>query len=108
MTSPSPEPVAAAVAAFAPALPLAIAFSGGADSTALLAACAARWPGRVRAVHVHHGLQAAADDFAAQCVASCRVLDVPLAVLRVDARHAAGASPYTTPRARQPVAAGIA
>jgi len=98
MTSLSPDPVAAAVAAFAPALPLAIAFSGGADSTALLAACAARWPGGVRAVHVHHGLQAAADDFAAQCVASCRVLDVPLAVLRVDARHADGASPEDAAR----------
>ena len=41
--------------------PLAVAYSGGADSSALLRACAARWPGQVHAVHVHHGLQAAAD-----------------------------------------------
>lgn len=34
-----------AVAAFDPPLPLAIAFSGGADSSALLLACHARWPG---------------------------------------------------------------
>ena len=40
--------------------PFAVALSGGADSTALLIACATRWPGRVHAVHVHHGLQAAA------------------------------------------------
>ncbi|MFS2050727.1 tRNA(Ile)-lysidine synthetase, partial [Variovorax sp. CT11-76] len=42
-----------ALAAFEPAhLPLAVGFSGGADSTALLAACAERWPGQVRALHV--------------------------------------------------------
>jgi len=82
-----------AMAVFAPALPLAIAFSGGADSTALLAACAARWPGQVRAFHVHHGLQAAADDFQRHCEALCVRLHVSLTVLRVDARHAAGESP---------------
>ena len=52
-----------ALQAFAPALPLAVALSGGADSTALLLACARRWPGQVLAIHVHHGLQAAADGF---------------------------------------------
>ena len=82
-----------AMAAFAPTLPLAVAFSGGADSTALLAACAARWPGQVRAFHVHHGLQAAADDFERQCEVLCGRLGVPLCVLRVDARHASGESP---------------
>ena len=45
-----------ALGAFAPRLPLAVALSGGADSTALLIACAARWPGQVAAIHVHHGL----------------------------------------------------
>ena len=39
---------------FVPPLPLAIAYSGGADSSALLRACAQRWPGQVRALHVHH------------------------------------------------------
>ena len=42
---------------------VAVAFSGGADSTALLLAAHQRWPGRVVALHVHHGLQAAADEF---------------------------------------------
>ena len=82
-----------AMAAFAPALPLAVAFSGGADSTALLAACVARWPGQVRAFHVHHGLQLAADDFQRRCEALCVQLQVPLTVRRVNARHAAGESP---------------
>ncbi|MDD2691323.1 MAG: ATP-binding protein, partial [Simplicispira sp.] len=50
----------AAIGAFVPALPLAVGLSGGADSTALLLACAQRWPGQVQAIHVHHGLQAAA------------------------------------------------
>ena len=55
--------LAQAVAIFSPELPLTVAFSGGADSTALLLACAEKWPGQVQAIHVHHGLQAAADDF---------------------------------------------
>ncbi|MFT3717230.1 tRNA lysidine(34) synthetase TilS [Pseudorhodoferax sp.] len=88
----------AAIAAFAPRLPLAVAYSGGADSTALLRACAARWPGRVHAVHVHHGLQAAADDFEAHCRQTCAALGVPLAVAHVQARHARGQSPEDAAR----------
>ena len=83
---------------FAPALPLAVAYSGGADSTALLHACAQRWPGQVVAIHVHHGLQAAADGFAAHCRASCAALQVPLAVAHVDARPGAGQSPEEAAR----------
>lgn len=98
MTTVSPDPVTAAVAAFAPSLPLAVACSGGADSTALLAVCATRWPGQVRAVHIHHGLQPAADDFVAHCEATCRWLDVPLTVMRVDARPELGASPEDAAR----------
>lgn len=88
----------AAIAAFAPPLPLAVAFSGGADSTALLLACARRWPGQVHAIHVHHGLQDAADGFVAQCEALCAQLEVPLTVCRVDARHVAGQSPEDAAR----------
>ena len=87
-----------AIAAFEPALPLAVAYSGGADSTALLLACAGKWPGQVRAIHVHHGVQAAADDFEAHCVALCAQLDVPLAVRRVQAGHAPGESPEDAAR----------
>ncbi len=88
----------AAMQAFAPRLPLAVAFSGGADSTALLLACAERWPGQVHAFHVHHGLQAAADEFERHCVALCARLGVPLTVRRVDARHAPGQSPEDAAR----------
>ncbi|MEG1770151.1 MAG: tRNA lysidine(34) synthetase TilS, partial [Comamonas sp.] len=88
----------AAMRVFAPPLPLAVAFSGGADSTALLRACAQRWPGQVHAIHVHHGLQSAADGFAAQCEALCAQLQVPLTVCRVDARHALGQSPEDAAR----------
>jgi tRNA(Ile)-lysidine synthase len=87
-----------AIAAFEPALPLAVGFSGGADSTALLAACAVRWPGNVRAFHVHHGLQAAADDFERHCADVCVALAVPFVSRRVDARNAAGDSPEATAR----------
>ena len=88
----------AAIAAFSPALPLAVALSGGADSTALLLACAQKWPGQVQAIHVHHGLQAAADDFERHCKALCERLQVPLTVRRVDARHAPGESPEDAAR----------
>jgi tRNA(Ile)-lysidine synthase len=77
---------------------VAIALSGGADSTALLIACAAKWPGQVAAIHVHHGLQAAADGFVSHCEALCAALQVPLAVQRVNARHASGQSPEDAAR----------
>ena len=91
-------PFEAALRAFAPALPLAVGLSGGADSTALLLACARRWPGQVQAIHVHHGLQAAADGFEQHCVALCARLDVPLTVQRTDARPAPGQSPEDAAR----------
>jgi tRNA(Ile)-lysidine synthase len=88
----------AAMRAFEPALPLGVALSGGADSTALLMACAKRWPGQVVALHVNHGLQAAATQFEAYCVELCVRLDVPLRVLKVDASHAPGQSPEDAAR----------
>lgn len=87
-----------AVRLFDPNLPLAVAYSGGADSTALLLACADRWPGQVHAFHVHHGLQAAADDFERHCQQVCQAARVPLHVHRVDARHAPGQSPEDAAR----------
>ena len=87
-----------AVASFTSELPLAVAFSGGADSTALLLACAEKWLGQVMAIHVHHGLQPAAEDFVRQCEKFCADLAVPLAVCRVNARHASGQSPEDAAR----------
>jgi tRNA(Ile)-lysidine synthase len=78
--------------------PLAVAYSGGADSTALLLMCAQQFPGQVQAIHIHHGLQAAADDFAAHCAAFCSALNVPLHVVHVNAKHGPGDSPEDAAR----------
>lgn len=90
--------LAQAMDGFRPGLPLAVACSGGADSTALLLACQERWPGQVHAIHIHHGLQAAADDFERSCRETCERLGVPLRVRRVDARPAPGKSPEDAAR----------
>jgi tRNA(Ile)-lysidine synthase len=87
-----------AVATFDPPLPLAIAFSGGADSSALLLACHARWPGQVRAIHVHHGLQEAADGFQVHCEKLCAQHAIALKVCKIDARHESGQSPEDAAR----------
>jgi len=86
------------MAAFSPALPLVVAYSGGADSTALLLACAQKWPGQISAVHVHHGLQAAADDFETHCTQVCAALGVPLTVQKVQAQPLPGQSPEDAAR----------
>jgi tRNA(Ile)-lysidine synthase len=93
-----PNPALAALDPLSPVLPLGVAFSGGADSTALLYAAAQRWPGQVSALHVHHGLQAAADGFVRVCEETCARLGVPLQIVHVDARHADGQSPEDAAR----------
>lgn len=81
---PAPAPVDA---------PLLVGYSGGLDSTVLL-----HWLQRsaemsgvgLRAVHVHHGLQPAADDWALHCQRQCDRLGVALAVRRVSVDLQAG------------------
>jgi tRNA(Ile)-lysidine synthase len=94
----SGNPALAPLQALTPERPLAVAYSGGADSTALLHAAVARWPAQVHALHVHHGLQAAADDFRRACEGTCMKLGIPLHVRRVDARPAPGESPEDAAR----------
>ena len=70
-----------------------VAFSGGLDSTVLLHALASlakhhRLP-PVYAIHVHHGLQAAADAWPAHCQAICQAVGVPLHVEYVQVGHQA-------------------
>jgi tRNA(Ile)-lysidine synthase len=96
--SVSDNPALAALRGLALPLPAAVAFSGGADSTALLMAARQVWPGRIHAIHIHHGLQARADDFERHCQALCNELDVPLHLLRVKAGHRAGESPEDAAR----------
>jgi tRNA(Ile)-lysidine synthase len=78
--------------------PLCVAFSGGADSTALLLAAAQRWPGAVSALHVNHGIQVVAGDFEQHCQLFCEQWRVPLVVRRIDARHTSGQSPEDAAR----------
>jgi tRNA(Ile)-lysidine synthase len=66
---------------------LAVAFSGGLDSTVLLHAATRRLgAARVLALHVHHGLLPQADAWVAHCAARAVALGVPFRAL-----HAAGA-----------------
>jgi len=95
---PRGNPAAAALAGLQLPLPLAVAYSGGADSTVLLLAAAQRWPGQVQAIHVHHGLQEAADAFEQHCRQTCAGLGIPLQVRRVHARHLPGESPEDAAR----------
>ena len=73
-----------------------MALSGGADSAALLGAAAAL--GRnfrglpLRALHIDHGLQAAAAEFRASCARLCDRLSVPLTIVSIDVDAPAGDS----------------
>ena len=95
---PAGNPAGSALAGLELPLPLAVAYSGGPDSTVLLLAAAQRWPGQVQALHVHHGLQEAADAFEQHCRHTCAELGVPLHVRRVHARNALGESPEDAAR----------
>jgi len=70
-----------------------VALSGGMDSSALLHALAALPDYRargLRALHVHHGLHAAADDWRAHCEAFCAALGVALEVRHVSVERGSG------------------
>jgi len=63
---------------------LAIAYSGGLDSTVLLHVAAANVPGdRLRAVHIRHDFSEHADEWAAHCARTCRGLGIGLRILPV-------------------------
>lgn len=73
--------------------PILLGFSGGLDSTVLLHLLAAderiRHAG-LRAIHVHHGLHADADGWAAHCRRVCDALGVSMVVVHVDVERASG------------------
>jgi tRNA(Ile)-lysidine synthase len=65
---------------------IVVGYSGGLDSGVLLHALAhtpALRARGLRAVHVHHGLQPGAEEWAAHCVATCERLEVPCSVVHV-------------------------
>ena len=82
---------------------LCVAFSGGADSTALLAGLSRlpRPPRALRALHIDHRLQAQSRRWSAHCRRIARVLGVPLAVRSANIRRARGESLEAAARAER-------
>ncbi|WAH65924.1 tRNA lysidine(34) synthetase TilS [Xanthomonas hortorum] len=73
--------------------PVLVAYSGGMDSGVLLHLLAAAPRYRdigLRAVHVHHGLHADADAWAAHCQRQCDALQIPLQIARVQVERDSG------------------
>src|SRR6185369_10855318 len=88
----------------AASLRVVVALSGGRDSMALLDALARLAPElgiALSAAHVHHGLSAHADAWAAFCATECAARNVPLAVHRVRVERAGGESLEATARAER-------
>ncbi|KQY51971.1 tRNA lysidine(34) synthetase TilS [Lysobacter sp. Root494] len=72
---------------------LVIGLSGGMDSMVLLHALAMFPQARardLRALHVHHGLHASADDWLLHCETVCATLGVPLRSVRVEVHRDSG------------------
>lgn len=73
-----------------------VGFSGGLDSTVLLHVLAQRGQHPL-AIHVHHGLQEAADEWVAHCESFCRRIGVEFHALRVQV-PADGSGPESAAR----------
>jgi len=89
--------------ALASASALCVAYSGGLDSTVLLHLLVQLHKqgllmAPLRAVHVHHGLQAAADDWMRHCELQCATWQVAFAACHVDVILRAGDSPEAAAR----------
>ena len=74
-----------------------VAYSGGIDSHVLLHLCY-RSGLSVRAVHIHHGLQAEADSWDAHCRNVCANIEIPYKCIHVDAQPQPGESPEDAAR----------
>lgn len=79
-----------------------LAYSGGLDSEVLLRLFSDKLQHEknisLRAVHVHHGLLANADQWVAHCQQSCSTLGIPLEILYVNAKPRPGESPEAAAR----------
>ncbi|MFO7286133.1 MAG: tRNA lysidine(34) synthetase TilS [Gammaproteobacteria bacterium] len=85
----------------------AVAYSGGLDSTVLLAGAARLVdPSRLRALHVDHGLQPDSADWSRHCERVCARLRVPFECLRVHVDIAAGTGVEAAARAARYAALG--
>ncbi|WP_279387496.1 ATP-binding protein, partial [Paraburkholderia kirstenboschensis] len=87
------EAVGVALAALPSNARIAVAFSGGVDSSVLLdAAVRVAGASRCLALHVHHGLSANADAWLAHCDAFALERGVQFAARRVEVSRDAGVS----------------
>jgi tRNA(Ile)-lysidine synthase len=78
-------------AALHPPSAVTVAFSGGLDSTVLLATlCGLDFPARIRAAHVDHGLHPRSGEWSAQCARTAAALGVELSSVRVAVDRASG------------------
>lgn len=83
---PLEQTLAQFLSAFPPQSRVAVAFSGGLDSSVLLhgmRACLSDRDITLYAFHVHHGLSANADQWSEHCAAVCAKLNLPFAVRQV-------------------------
>ena len=69
-----------------------IAYSGGLDSHVLLHLIAKFENISIRAVHIHHGLQAIADSWVSHCQETCDQLHIPLDVIHLNLHPEKGES----------------
>jgi len=74
-----------------------VAYSGGVDSHVLLHLCHAAGLS-VRAIHIHHGLQAEADHWDRHCAEVCAQLDIAYTCIHIDAEPESGESPEDAAR----------
>ncbi len=80
---------------------LLVAYSGGMDSHVLLHALLSirnELSTEIHAIHINHGLQANAQEWAEICSKFCRSNDIDITILEVDASSNKGESPEATAR----------
>jgi tRNA(Ile)-lysidine synthase len=99
-TAPLPNPIERLLALTGTKPRVAIAFSGGLDSTVLAHALmkGRRKLAHLRLLHVDHGLQAASADWAKRCRLTARRWRVPIVVLRASIERRRGESPEAAAR----------
>ena len=94
------DPAASLLELTGPTPRVAVAFSGGVDSTVLAYALVKqrRRLGGLRLIHVDHGLQAASGAWSKHCAKQARAWRVPFVSLRVNVPHRRGESPEAAAR----------
>src|SRR5262245_54282680 len=94
------DPAAQLLSLTGPRPHVAVAFSGGIDSTVLAHALAKRRRSftTLRLLHVDHGLQAASHDWSRHCARVARSLRLPFVALEATIRRRPGESPEAAAR----------